>query len=428
MTSLFKTFITYITFNILGQMAYSFYTVADTFFVAYAVRTDGLTALNLAFPIFCIISGLGLMIGIGASTHFSILKSKGDKEALNQVYTNACLMVTLLSIIFILIALFGSKPLTYLLGARGQVFNITHIYLKTILCFAPAFILNHLIQCFVRNDGAPALSMAAMMIGSFANIILDYIFIFPLKMGIFGAAFATGLSPLISLCVLSPHFIFKKNSFHLTPLKQNYITKIISNGIPPFLNEAASGIVMFLFNAIILNISGNIGVAAFSVISAISLVVVALYTGLSQGMQPLISKHYGSNELHHVKTLLKYSMIASLLLSLGIYLCIYINAPTLVAIFNHDHLTSLSTLAITGLKVYFMACPFIGLNIVYGTYYISMNQPKPAQSISIMRSLLILVPMALVLSSCFDMMGVWLAYPLSEATVYLISCIKKDKW
>lgn len=427
--AIIKNFSKYVSLNILGQIAYSCYTLADTFFVATDIGTKGLTALNLAFPVFCIISGTGLMIGIGGSTQFSILKSRNDSQNANQVFTNALILVFLFALFFFFTGLFASHHLVKVLGADSQVFEITNIYLKTLMLFAPAFILNHLLQCFVRNDGSPTLSMAAMMIGSFSNIVLDYIFIFPLKMGIFGAAFATGLSPIISMLILITYFIKKKNSFRLTMpdivQTKGIIRKILANGIPPFLTEAASGVVMFLFNFIILKISGNVGVAAFGVISVISLVVISLYTGLSQGMQPLISQNHGIGNKSAVKTLFNYSLITSIILSAVVYGIIFFNAPTFVSIFNKEQDLSLAQYAIPGLKLYFAACPFIGFNIVQSTYFISINHPMPAQIISIMRSFLILIPMAFILSYLFGMTGVWLAYPATEILVFIFALTQR---
>ena len=335
--TIFKDFSKYVSFNILGQIAYSCYTLADTFFVSADIGTNGLTALNLAFPVFCIISGTGLMIGIGGSSRFSILKSRNESN---------------------------TADLVTVLGADIQVFETTNRYLKVLMLFAPAFLLNHFLQCFVRNDGNPSLSMAAMITGSFSNIVLDYIFIFPFHMGIFGAALATGLSPVISMLVLLPYFLKKKNSFHLTipnlvQMKRT-TANILANGIPPFLTEAASGVVMFLFNFIILRISGNTGVAAFSVISVISLVVISLYTGLSQGIQPLISQNHGAGNKKNVQTLLRYSLITSILLSIVIYGIIFFHAPRLVSVFNSEQDLILASYAIPGLRLYFTACPFIG--------------------------------------------------------------------
>ena len=427
--NIFKDFVKYVSFNILGQIAYSCYTLADTFFVSVKTGTNGMTALNLAFPVFCIMSGIGLMLGIGGGTRYSILKSRKENHIADEVFTNAFYLVILFSSIFFFTGLFFSRTLSTLLGADAEVIVITNIYLKTLMLFAPAFMLNHLLQCFVRNDGNPSLSMKAMMTGSFANIILDYIFIFPFNMGIFGAAFATGLSPIISMLVLSPYFIKKRNGFHLIKsipthtLSQNHILKITANGVPPFLTEAASGVVMFLFNFIILRLAGNTGVAAFGVISVISLVVIALYTGLSQGIQPIISQNYGAKCDKNVHLLLKYALITSTLLSVAIYAFIYFNAPFLVSVFNTEKNMILQNYAITGLKLYFTACPFIGLNIVISTYFISINKPVPAQLISFSRSFFILIPAAFLLSHLFQMMGIWCAYPAAEMLVSIISIV-----
>lgn len=426
-----KDFSKYVSFNILGQIAYSCYTLADTFFVSADIGTKGLTALNLAFPVFCLISGTGLMIGIGSSTRFSILKSRNESHSANQVFTNALILVLLFATVFFFTGAFASHHLVKVLGADNQVFDTTNLYLKTLMMFAPAFMLNHLLQCFVRNDGYPSLSMAAMMTGSFSNIILDYIFIFPLNMGIFGAAFATGLSPMISMLVLLLYFIKKKNSFHLAAfhlvqMKKN-TGKILANGIPPFLTEAASGIVMFLFNFIILRISGNVGVAAFGVITVISLVVISLYTGLSQGMQPLISQNHGANHKENVQTLLNYSLVTSIILSMLIYGFILFQAPSLVSVFNSERDFILAQYAIPGLKLYFTACPFIGFNIVLSTYFISINNPKPAQIISVLRSFFVLIPMAFVLSHFWGMTGVWLSYPATELLVFMFALTQRPR-
>lgn len=183
---------------------------------------------------------------------------------------------------------------------------------------------------------------------------------------------------------------------------------------------------MFLFNFIILKISGNIGVAAFGVISVISLVVISLYTGLSQGMQPLISQHHGVGNKSITHTLFKYSLIASIILSVLIYNIIFFNAPFFVSVFNKEQDLLLTQYAIQGLKLYFMACPFIGFNIVLSTYFISVNRPLPAQMISILRSFFALVPMAFILSYFGGMTGVWLAYPATEFFVFIVALLKKE--
>ena len=164
-------FIKYASLNVLGMIGLSCYILADTFFISKGLGADGLTALNLAIPVYSFIHGSGLMIGMGGGTRYSILKSQNRQKDMNQVFTNAAVAFLLPALFFFCAGLFFSAPLTHLLGANETVFEMTQTYLRVILFFAPAFMLNNLLLCFVRNDGAPQLSMLAMLMGSFSNTV-----------------------------------------------------------------------------------------------------------------------------------------------------------------------------------------------------------------------------------------------------------------
>lgn len=423
--TIFNDFAKYISLSILGQIALSFYTLADTFFVSSKLGANGLTALNLAFPIFCIINGIGLMIGMGGGTKYSIYKSRKENDKANYTFTNSLYITIIFASIFVLAGALFSEQIVRFLGADETILETTNIYAQVMLLFAPAFLLNNLLQCFVRNDGKPSLSMAAMIIGSLSNVLLDYIFIFPFNMGIFGAILATGLAPIISVCIISPYLIKRKNKFHFVKakIKWVFIKDILVNGFSPFLTEATSGIVMFLFNFIILRITGNTGVAAFGVVTVISLVMIAIYTGLTQGAQPIMSSNHGAKNTKNVKIILKYTLITMIILSTIIYFFIFFEASTLTSIFNSEKNQELQLLAEKGLKLYFIACPFIGFNIVLATYFISTEKPLFAQIISLSRGLVVLIPLALLLSSIFKMTGVWCAYPATECIVAIMGLI-----
>lgn len=414
--AIFRLFFQYVALNIAGQLAYSCYTLADTFFVSASLGADGLAALNLAFPVFCFINGSGLMLGIGGGTVYSIQKSRGEQAEADKTFTAAFSLMIFLAAAFVLSGIALSGRIVKLLGADASIFPMTNTYLRVMLLFAPAFLTNNLLQCFVRNDGNPSLSMAAMITGCFSNIVLDYIFIFPLEMGIFGAILATGLAPVISLAVLSPYFIRRKHTFHFAKCVPGIrrLAGIVSTGVPALITEASSGIVMILFNFILLRLAGNTGVAAYGVIAAISLVVVAIYTGLSQGIQPLLSLHYGLKKTAEVKTLLRYALLAALLLSALIYSVIFFGASPIASVFNSEGNQTLQGIAENGLRLYFTACPFIGFNIVLSTYFASTGCPRPAQFISLLRGFFLLLPVAFLLSSLFQMTGVWAAFPVTE--------------
>lgn len=421
---IFCDFFKYVFLNILGQIGYSCYTMADTFFVSADLGTKGLTALNLAFPMFCLMNGIGLMIGMGGGTCYSLARSRRETQRANQIFTNAAYLTFTASALFFFVGVFLSESLVRILGADDTMFALTNTYLKVMLLFAPAFFTNNLLQCFVRNDGNPALSMAAMITGSISNVILDYIFIFPLGMGIFGSIFATGLSPLISIIVLSPYFLKGKNHFHfIRKFSLQRVSNIVSNGIPPLVTEVSSGVVMFLFNFIILRLNGNTGVAAFGIVSVISLVVIAIYTGLSQGIQPILSLNHGAGNKENVNTIRTYALTTALLLSVVLYSILFFGADPIALVFNSEKDMLLQALAIPGIRLYFLACPFIGFNLVTATYLISTEHPRPAQIISVSRGILVLIPMAFLLSAIFGLTGVWCSYPLTEASVAIMAFI-----
>ena len=416
--SCFKVFLKYSSLNVLGMLGLSFYILADTFFVSRALGADGLTALNLAIPVYSFINGSGLMLGIGGGTKYSILRSQKNKVKANQAFTNAVVLTGIVAGIFCLLGIFCSGPMVRMLGANESV-------LQVILLFAPMFMANNLLLCFVRNDGNPHLAMAAMICGSLSNIILDYIFIFPLGMGLFGAAFATGLAPVISILILSPYLINKRNQFHLKKcrLSANLLLDIFSSGLPSLITEVSSGIVIIVFNMILLRIAGNIGVAAYGVIANLSLVVMAVYTGIAQGIQPVLSSNYGAGNHKNVTAILRYAVTAVIVISACVYLCIFFGAEPITRVFNSNHNKTLQDIAAAGLKIYFTASVFAGFNVVAAVYFTSTEYPRPAHIISILRGFVIIIPMAFLLSALGGITGVWAAFPTTELLVSLIGMI-----
>lgn len=432
----FREFAKYSSLNILGMIGLSCYILADTFFVSKGLGTNGLAALNLAIPIYSFIHGSGLMIGMGAGTKYSIQKNTGDADLTNGIFTNAIYFTSFFACCFVLIGVFFSDTIVTYLGADQNVHSMTKTYLQVILLFAPAFLLNNVLLCFVRNDGAPQLSMAAMILGSLSNILLDYVFIFPCQMGIFGAAFATGMAPIISMLILSSHLFRRKNNFHLSMCKINrtLLAGIFSTGIPSLITEMSSGIVMIVFNGIILSLQGNIGVAAYGIIANLSLVVIAVYTGIAQGIQPIISSNFGSGNLKNVHSILKYALTTMLIISGLIYAGVFWGAYPIASLFNSEQNALLQVIAIQGLRLYFIACPFVGFNVIISVYFTSTEHARPAHIVSLMRGFVVIIPMAFVLSAIAGMTGVWCAFPATELIVmitgvvfYLISKNKREK-
>lgn len=397
----------------------SCYILADTFFISKGLGARGLAALNLAIPIYSFVHGSGLMLGIGGATKYSVFRGQKAYKNSDQVFSNTVFLTAALAAVFVLCGVFLPGILTTLLGADGEIFDMTRIYLKVILLFSPAFMMNDVLLCFVRNDGSPRLAMTAMLAGSLSNILLDYIFIFPLGMGIFGAVLATGFAPIISMGILSTHWIKKQSHLHFvkTALSGSMTAQTISLGFPSLVTEVAGGIVIIVFNVLIMGIEGNIGVAAYGVIANLSLVVTSIHTGIAQGMQPITSRAYGHGDRQTMGQVLQYAVGTMLTLSLGIYLAIAVFAGPITGIFNSGRDAQLQQIAEVGLKLYFLSVPFAGFNIVLSMFFTSTEKALPAQVVSLLRGFFLIIPAALLLSALAGTTGVWLAVPVTEGIV-----------
>lgn len=418
----FTQYARYASFNVLGMVGLSCYILADTFFVAQGLGSNGLTALNLAIPVYNLIHGTGLMLGMGGATQYSIAMGRKETDRLHQIFTHTLLLGAVLAVIFVLTGLLLSQPIAQLLGADHTVLPMTEIYLRTLLLFAPAFLLNDIILCFVRNDSNPQLAMAAMVTGSLSNVVLDYLFIFPLGMGMFGAVFATGLAPIISLCVLSLHFFRQKNGFHpVRPKLSGAIAgKVFSLGFPSLVTEFSSGIVIILFNTLLLSLAGNTAVAAYGVVANLSLVILAVFTGVAQGTQPLLSSAFGLKHFTQLKLFLRYALITVLILSAIFYLFILWQPDLIVSWFNSEQNQQLQETARQGLLLYFIGIFFAGINILLSIFFTSTEQSLPGQVVSLLRGLFLIVPAALLLSTWLGVPGIWLSFPAAELLTLLV--------
>lgn len=423
-----KLFFKYVSLNVLGMVGISLYILADTFFIAQALGSNGIASLNLSIPAYGVINGIGLMLGLGGASRYSILSAQKKTKTAQKVYAQSLIFGVIIGGVFLVFGLFGSGLIARSLGANNETLASTSIYLQTILFFSPFFILNNTLQSFVRNDGDPSLAMSGMMIGSFLNILLDYIFIFPLDMGMFGAALATCIAPISSIAVLSIHFKRAINQLKFVFQKLNWIVlkDICYLGATGFINEIASAVVLFLFNTIIFSLEGNLGLAAYGIVANISFVVLSLFTGVAQGAQPLLSDSYGKRDLSKIKHVLTLSIITALVISATVYLTTLLFKSGIIAAFNSDQSTQVAEMAATGLIVYFIGFFFAGINTISTTYFSATDQPRLALFFSLLRGGVLIIPIVLLFSYLWGMNGVWMSYVAAEAIVVLWIVIKMN--
>lgn len=414
----------YVSQSVLSQLGVSCYILADTYFISKGVGADGLTALNLAIPVFSVMNGCGFMLGIGSGTKYGIMKGTGNEKRGDVLFASSLCVVTVLAVIFMLIGLLAADPITVLVGANAEVYDMTRTYLQVILLFSPMFMINNLLGAMIRNDGNTSLAMTAMLSGCLFNIIFDYIFVFPMGLGLFGAVLATAVAPIISILILLQHFVKKKNQFRLIRVRPELrlVASAAGLGVPSLVTEVSSGLVIAVFNLLILGLAGNVGVAAYGVVANISIVVIAIYNGIAQGVQPLLSREYGRSQEKNVHRFLGWAMMLTAILAMVIYVGIYWNADVIAMIFNSGRDMDLQRIAVEGLKIYFTACPFVGANILLAIYFAATDQAAPAQMISLLRGLIVIIPLAFIMANVAGLTGVWMTFPLTELVVCVVAC------
>ena len=421
-----KQFVKYVSQNIFGLLGTSCYILADTYFIAQAAGTDGVTLLNLCLPIYNFIFAIGSMIGLGAATRYAILRAQGEEKA-QRYFSNAIFCACILAVPFVLAGIFCPDGLLRLMGGDAGIVALGENYARIFLLFTPFFMCNYVVASFVRNDGDPSLAMVATLSGSLFNVVFDYIFIFPMGLGLPGAALATAISPMLSIAICSTHFLKQSNTvaFIRKAPSLRLLAQSCQLGISGFVGELSSGVTTTVFNFLLLRLAGNVAVAAYGVVANFALVATAIFNGVAQGAQPLVSQCYGRNEMAGAKKLLLLGCGTALGLAAVLYGVVFGFTDSLVALFNSENSALMAEFAHSGMRIYFAGYFFAGCNIVAAGYLGAVDRPTEASITSLCRGMAAIVVCSLVLSALFGMTGVWAAFPASEAitfalTVYLL--------
>ncbi|NLL64191.1 MAG: MATE family efflux transporter [Clostridiaceae bacterium] len=400
----------------------SLYVLGDTMIVGRGLGTQGLAALNLSIPIINVFTGLGLLCGIGGATALSVDRGKGKKDGLNGIFTKSLMLALIAGFILTLVRVFFLDGFVSFLGASGNTFSLAKDYLGVLMAFATPFVLNTTLMIFVRNDGAPKLAMVSMLVGAVMNILLDYIFIIKFNWQMWGGALATGLAPVFGLVILSTHFIRKQNRIKIERPEGDWVKyrRIIHNGIPSFIIELSAGIVIFAFNLRLLGLAGDLAVSTYSIIANLSLIATAIFTGVGQGIQPIVSTNYGARRMDRALNTIRLATLTSLILGILFFIAGVIFPEHLIGIFVKDP-SELLVIGVPGIRIYFSAFLFMGINISLNSYIQSKEKARISLQLSLLRGLVLIILNLFILPIFFGINGVWLTMPLTEILTFAIS-------
>lgn len=416
-------FFKYVLQNVAGMIGVSVYILADTFFISAYAGADGITVLNLALPIYGLIFAIGSMIGVGTATRYAIRKAQGQKDV-DCYFMHAVFWNVTASIAFVFFGIFAPEAVLRFMGGDPVIVELGSRYMRIILTAAPFFMCNYIFTAFARNDHAPTIAMAGSLAGSLFNIVFDYVFMFPLGMGMTGAALATAFSPIVTMLVCSIHFVGKKNCIRFQWRKPSIslLCSCCPLGISGFVGEIASAVTTTVFNMILLDIVGNVGVAAYGIVANLSLVAMAIFNGVSQGTQPLLSRSYGQGNGEAVKKLLTWGIYVTLLVESILLVTSWGATDVLIAIFNSEKNKLLHTYAFDALRLYFLGYLAAGINIMLISYFSATGNIVPAFTASILRGAAAISVCAVVLSKLWGIEGVWLSFLASEVLTLAVCC------
>lgn len=417
-----KSLYQYIAPNILAMVGMSCYILADTFFIATSQGTNGITALNLALPIYGLIFAIGSMIGTGSAIRYTLAKATGQQET-KKYFSNALIWDAIVSVIFIAAGLFFPGQVMRVMGADAVIEAIGIPYIRIVLCFTPFFMMNYAFTAFVRNDNAPHIAMAATLLSSLFNIVFDYVFMFPLGMGMTGAALATAVSPIVSILICMVHYLSPKSSvsFHFMVPSVKMLISSCSLGVVAFVGEIASAVTTMVFNFVLLGLDGNTAVAAYGVIANTALVGTAIFNGVSQGLQPLASEAHARGEEHEKHQILVKSIVTGIALAIVLIAGVWFFASDITSAFNSEQSAQLAAYAIPGIRIYFIGFFAAGINIICAGFLSATDHAKESSIVAISRGIIAIIIFALVLPTFLGITGVWLAFPAAEAVTLLLA-------
>ena len=294
--SIQRHFIKYLIPSIASMLGLSLYILVDTMFIGRGIGIDGLTALNISLPVLVPFM-FRSFVKYGRINCICCFNRQTRKRKAQEIFTICVIMGIIFAVSFTVIGLVFIDEICIFLGATESVLEMVKGYSRVLIMFSSAFILNSVLFGFIRNDHSPRLCMVAGLTGNIINIVLDYIFIFIFNWGILGAVYATVVSPICSILIMLLHFTKKENNLRIVMPTAVYekLIRIFKNGLPSMLDSIAPHNSL-LFNITLLKLSGNGGVAAYSVIANIAFVGNVLFMGSAQAMQPISSQNYGAEK------------------------------------------------------------------------------------------------------------------------------------
>lgn len=402
--------------TLLGLIFNALITIIDGIFVGQGVGPDGIAAVNIIAPLFMVVTGMGLMFGIGSSVIAGIAIAQNDYRRACVNTTQACVLSAVLISVLIGVLLLFKEETARMLGSSDRLLPGAIDYLSWLIPGMFFLIFECIGMMVIRLDGSPKFAMFCNIIPAVINIALDYYLVFPCGMGVKGAAIATSASIAVGAAMVFFYFIRLSYVIKFRWSRRGFISNTwrqIQIGSSAFITEIAMSVMMLTGNYMFMKYHGDTGVAAFSIACYLFPLMFMMSNAVAQSAQPIISYNYGAKASDRVSTAFRLSLKVAAVCGLIAFLSIAFGARGIVSLFISPDCEA-GQLATYGLPIYSACALFFAINISFIGYYQSIEKAFKAMLFTLMRGIIVLVPMFCILPAVFPEFGLWAAIPASE--------------
>lgn len=425
-----RALIRYILPALGGLFVTYLYNVVDGIFVGQGVGSAALGAVNIAVPFITTVVALTAMFPMGGATVVAIRMGRGDKDGANHAFMTAFSLTLLMSAALMLVGMVFSVQIVDLSGAKhlsAEMRGMSAQYLFYYSAFSIPMLMGTCLSVFVRNDGSPALSFIGMCAGAAANIFLDWLFIFPLQMGIVGAAVASGLGQVLTVLILLTHFLRKKGDlrFRCFALSGKLAAKVCKRGVPEAVTQLTTPVTALCYNLMLSRLVGDIGVSTFSVLSFIYSLANAILAGVAQGLQPLWGQCYGRKDTGEMTWYFRSGLLINTVLSVLIYGGLFFFDVPVIRIFNRE--PALIEAASAALPLFALSFIPMALNLIFTAYFFSTKRTGTANAIAVSRGIAVKALMIFALPVIFGTEAIWVAPFVTEVVTLAAAVVLSKK-
>lgn len=420
--SLRRKFFKFVIPSIASMWIFSLYTMVDGIFVSHGVGEQALAAVNLSIPFVSAIFAIGILFATGTSTLISISLGQGDREQACRYFNQNLVVVGAVCLAVTGLALLLLDPLARLLGGGEGTLGYVKQYIGTISPFAIFFAISYNLEVQVKADGAPQVSTIGVCSCALMNVLLDYVFVMHFHWGVWGAALATGLAQVTSTIIFVLYFIFRRHRLQLGRFGRELgaYRRILPLGLSEALNELSNGLVIFAFNLAIIQVLGEDKVTSYTVISYVNTLVLMTMTGISQGIQPLVSFSFGADDRRSCLKVLRYGLTAAGVLSLGMFAVTEVFSGGIVSLFL-EQTSSLLDYTVAALRRFAVSFLPMGANVLMAGYFTAIERPGFSFPISVGRSLVLLLLSLGVTGFLIGGEALWFATAMSEGLCLILT-------